>query len=245
MPARILIGAQSAIAAETARLWAAEGDQLYLLGRNPERLEQLADDLKVRGAATVATAVFEATDQGSHEELVSAAFAAFDSVATVLIAYGSLPDQRACERHVALATRQIEINAMSTVSLLGHVANRLESQGSGCIAVITSVAGERGRQSNYVYGAAKAMVSTFLQGLRNRLFAAGVRVIDIRPGFVDTPMTADFAKGPLWAQPGSVASTIVRSVEGARGVVYAPFYWRYIMWVIRLIPEPVFKRLQL
>ncbi len=245
MPSRVIVGAQSAIAVATARLWAARGDRLYLLGRNPERLQKMADDLRVRGAGYVATAVFEATDHASHAGLVNAAFSDLGTVDTVLLAYGSLPDQRACEQTVAMATRQIDINGLSTVSLLGFFANRLEAQGAGCIAVITSVAGERGRQSNYVYGAAKSMVSTFLQGLRNRLFAAGVRVLDIRPGFVDTPMTSDFTKGPLWAQPESVAGIIVKSVEGGRGLIYAPFYWRYIMWVIRLIPEPLFKRLQL
>ncbi len=177
--------------------------------------------------------------------VLAGAFTALGTVDTVLVAHGSLPDQRACEHDMVLAERQFDINGLGTVTLLGHVANHMEAQSSGCIAVITSVAGERGRQSNYVYGAAKAMVSTFLQGLRNRLYRAGVDVLDIRPGFVDTPMTADFDKGLLWASPDTVAAAIARSVDRSRSLVYTPFFWRYLMWVIRLIPEPLFKRMRL
>ena len=245
MQTRVIFGANSAIAIATARLWAGRGDRLYLLARNPQRLSRLAADLEIRGAGEVSTAAFEATDRASHGALVSEVFTRLGQVDTVLVAHGSLPDQPACERDIALAGEQIDINASGTVSLLGHVANHLQAQGRGCIAVITSVAGERGRQSNYVYGAAKAMVSTFLQGLRNRLYPAGVQVLDIRPGFVDSPMTAGFDKGPLWTQPESIAAVIVRGVDRGRSVTYAPWYWRYIMWVIRCLPEALFKRLRL
>ena len=245
MRTRVIVGAQSAIAVATARLWAARGDRLFLLGRDQQRLSMEAADLRVRGAATVDTAVLDITDHARQPAALAEAFTALGAVDTVLVAHGSLPDQRACEHDMDLAARQLDINALGTVTLLGHIANRMQDQASGCIAVITSVAGERGRQSNYVYGAAKAMVSTFLEGLRNRLFHAGVAVLDIRPGFVDTPMTAGFAKGPLWASPDTVAAAIVKAVDRSRSLVYTPFFWRYLMWIIRLIPEPLFKRLRL
>jgi short-subunit dehydrogenase len=137
-------------------------------------------------------------------------------------------------------------NGLSPISLCTLLAQRFEAQGHGCIAVITSVAGDRGRQSNYVYGTAKGMVSRFLEGLRNRLAAHGVAVVDIRPGFVDTPMTAAIVKkGPLWSQPDTLAAGIVRAIDAGRDIVYLPGYWRWIMGVIRHIPEPVFKRMRL
>jgi short-subunit dehydrogenase len=125
------------------------------------------------------------------------------------------------------------------------LANLMEAQGSGTIAVISSVAGDRGRQSNYVYGAAKGMVTRFLQGLRNRLAKRGVQVLTIKPGFVDTPMTAAFKKGALWAQPDAVARGIVAAVDAGKDEVYLPGFWRLIMAIIRHIPEPIFKRLSL
>jgi decaprenylphospho-beta-D-erythro-pentofuranosid-2-ulose 2-reductase len=154
-----------------------------------------------------------------------------------LIAHGTLPDQGACQASFDTARREFEVNALSVLSLLTLAANRFEQQRSGTIAVISSVAGERGRQSNYLYGAAKGAVSLFLQGLRNRLSKSGVQVVTILPGFVDTPMTADFPKGPLWAQPDAVARDIVRAIEGGRDVLYTPWFWRWIMLIIRTIPE--------
>ncbi|HXC65533.1 MAG TPA: SDR family NAD(P)-dependent oxidoreductase, partial [bacterium] len=123
--------------------------------------------------------------------------------------------------------------------------NRFEAQGRGCLAVISSVAGDRGRQSNYVYGTAKATVTAFLSGLRNRLFRSGVQVLTIKPGMVDTPMTAALKKGPLFASADTVAAGIVRAVDKRRDVVYVPGYWRLVMGVIKALPEGVFKRLKL
>jgi short-subunit dehydrogenase len=241
----LIIGATSAIAVATARLYAQRGDHLHLMARDARRLEQLAADLRVRGATEVTTAPFDALATATHEETIAAVFEQLPSVDVALLAHGSLPDQAACEQNAELALREIQVNAVGTVSVLGALANRMATQGSGCIAVITSVAGDRGRQSNYIYGASKAMVSTYLQGLRNRLFSHGVQVLDIRPGFVDTPMTADFDKGLLWAQPDAIARAIVKGVEKGRGLIYTPFFWRYILWVIRMIPEPLFKRMKL
>ena len=163
----------------------------------------------------------------------------------VLIAHGTLPDQRACEASFATTRSALETNAISVISLLTHLANRFERQRGGSIAVVSSVAGDRGRQSNYVYGTAKGALSLFLQGLRNRLHGRGVDVITIKPGFVDTPMTAGMAKGALWAQPESIARGIVKAIERGRSVAYVPGFWAPIMWVIRSLPETLFKRLRL
>ena len=174
-----------------------------------------------------------------------AAWEVLGEVDVVLIAYGTLPDQRACEQNVAAALEAFEINALSTIGLLTHLANRFEQQEHGTIAVISSVAGDRGRQSNYVYGAAKGAVTIFLQGLRNRLHRAGVSVLTIKPGFVDTPMTAHLSKNALWSRPQAVAQAVHRAIRTHRNVVYVPGFWRLILLVIRSIPERVFKRLKL
>jgi decaprenylphospho-beta-D-erythro-pentofuranosid-2-ulose 2-reductase len=164
----------------------------------------------------------------------------------VLIAHGTLSDQCACESSVEGLRREFDVNAVAAMSLLTLLANRFEQRKAGTLAVISSVAGDRGRQSNYVYGAAKAALSTFLGGLRQRLAKSNVDVLTIKPGFVDTPMTAAIAnKGALWATPERVAAGIVRAIDRRRSVVYLPGFWRGIMLVIRTIPEPLFKKLKL
>jgi len=241
----LLIGATSAIAEASARLWAGRGARLYLLGRDAGALARIAADLRVRGAAEVRHAELDVRDAGRHAAALDSALEQWSGLDVVLLAHGSLPDQAACERDPAAALAALDVNALSVVSLVTHLANRLQAQGSGTIAVIGSVAGDRGRQSNYVYGAAKATVAVFLQGVRNRLHAHGVRVLTIKPGFVDTPMTAAYAKGPLWASPDAVARGIVAAVDRGADVVYLPAFWRWIMAVIRAVPETIFKRMRL
>lgn len=243
----VIIGATSAIATHCARLWAARGEALFLVARNAQRLKRLLADLRVRApGGTVEGIVADLEDFAKHEALLDRAAAALGGIDVVLIAHGSLPDQKACEVSVALAMREIRVNALSVVSLATLVANRFEAQGRGVLAVIGSVAGDRGRQSNYVYGAAKGMVAIFLQGLRNRLARRGVTVLTVKPGFVDTPMTARLEKkGPLWAKPEEVAAGIVAAIDARRDVVYLPWFWRWIMRVIRIVPESLFKRLSL
>lgn len=241
----LVIGATSAIAEQTVRLYAQQGARLYLLARDAEKLELIAADARVRGATEVVSQTLDVNDFATHQAVLNDAFAALDTVDVVLMAHGTLPDQTACEQSVETTLKELNTNALSTISLLTLCANRLQKQGSGTLAVITSVAGDRGRQSNYVYGAAKGMVSIFLQGLRNRLFAHGVNVLDIKPGFVDTPMTAAFKKGPLWAKPQHIAKSIVTAIEKGKQTLYTPFFWRWIMLIIRNIPETLFKRLKL
>ena len=241
----LIIGATSAIAEATARLWAVRGDALFLVGRNRQRLGDIAADLKVRGAAQVATFAMDATDVGAHRPMLDAALAGLGGLDIALIAHGTLPDQKACEASVERTLAEIDSNGLSAIALCTLLANQFEAQGRGSIAVISSVAGDRGRQSNYVYGAAKGMVTRFLQGLRNRLAKKNVQVLTIKPGFVDTPMTAAFPKSALWAQPADVARGIVTAIDKGRDEVYLPGFWRLIMGIIRHIPEFIFKKLSL
>jgi short-subunit dehydrogenase len=136
-------------------------------------------------------------------------------------------------------------NALSVIALLTLIANQFEQQGFGAIAVISSVAGDRGRESNYVYGTAKGAVSIFAQGLRNRLARAGVKVVTIKPGSVDTPTTAALKKGALWSTPASVAKRIHRAMANGENIVYTPWFWRWIMGIIRAVPESIFKKTRL
>jgi len=241
----LIIGATSAIAQETAKLFAEKHDALFLVGRDVDKLEAMTADLKVRGAHQVAYYTLDLNEFDQHEPMLEQAYKSLEGLDTVLIAYGTLDDQKACEQDFAQACSALRTNFISVVSLLTPIANRLEKQHYGCIAVISSVAGDRGRQSNYVYAAAKGGLSLFLQGLRNRLQSANVCVLTIKPGFVDTPMTANFKKGALWAQPETVARGIFRAIKSRRNVIYLPWFWRFIMMVIRLIPEPIFKRMKL
>jgi decaprenylphospho-beta-D-erythro-pentofuranosid-2-ulose 2-reductase len=242
----LIVGATSAIAEATARLWAKQGHRLYLIGRNEERLRAIAADLRIRGAESTFAAPLDVNDFARHPAAIDDAIAALGGLDVALIAHGSLGDQKACERDFALALQEINTNAISVISLLTHLANRLEAQGHGTLAAISSVAGDRGRQSNYVYAAAKGAVTIFLQGLRNRLFRSGVHVLTIKPGFVDTPMTAALPKGgPLWAKPEAIAVAIDRGVRRRADEIYAPAFWRLIMAVIKGLPSAVIKRMSL
>jgi short-subunit dehydrogenase len=243
---RILImGATSAIAEATARLFARRGDSLMLVGRSAERLQAIAQDLKVRGAAAAETIVMDANNADYRTLLQVATQRLGGELDCALIAHGTLTNQAAAQRSVELLRTEFETNALSVMALCTELANQFEARRSGTIAIISSVAGDRGRQSNYAYGAAKAAVTVFASGLRQRLYPAGVRVITIKPGFVDTPMTASFKKGALWAKPDKVARDILRAIGRGSSVIYTPRFWRIIMLIIRSIPEFVFRRLRL
>ena len=241
----LIIGATSAIAEATARILVTRGAELYLVGRNPSRLAAVAADLSVRGSARVSSEVLDANDLAGHEGMLARAETFLGGYDTVLIAHGTLSDQKACEGSVELTLQEINTNALSVIALLTRVANRLAQQRAGTIAVISSVAGDRGRASNYVYGSAKALVTAFLSGLRHRLVKEGVNVVTIKPGLVDTPMTAAFPKGPLWARPESVARGIVHAMERRRNTVYLPIIWAPIMLLVRALPERLFLRTSL
>ena len=243
---RILVfGATSAIAQAAARVMAERGDRLYLVARSKERLETVAADLGTRGAADVQTEAMDANDLAACEGVAARAEAALGGLDVVLVAHGTLGDQKASQASFEVARRELTTNFLSVVAVLTPAANRFEEKRAGVLCVIGSVAGDRGRQSNYVYGTAKAAVSTFLQGLRNRLHPAGVAVVTVKPGFVDTPMTAHLQKGILFASAEKVGRGVVRAIDRRRDVVYLPWFWRPILFLIRHVPEPLFKRTRL
>ena len=169
--------------------------------------------------------------------------AKLESIDILLIAYGTLGNQELAEQSVAEMLKEFNNNCTSVLSLLTLFANYFEQQKRGTIAVISSVAGDRGRQSNYVYGTAKAAVTAFLQGLRGRLAKSGVNVLTIKPGIIDTPMTANIKKGLLTANAKGVGEGIYKAIQQKKEVVYLPFFWRPIMLIVKSIPERVFKRL--
>jgi decaprenylphospho-beta-D-erythro-pentofuranosid-2-ulose 2-reductase len=241
----VIIGASSAIAHEAAKLFARDGAELFLVGRNETKLGVVAEDLRVRGAKSVEIHAQDLSDLDLHQELFQQAAATLGNIDQLLIAHGTLGDQRKSELSVAETLREFNNNATSVISLLTIAGNYFEQQRRGCIAVISSVAGDRGRKSNYVYGTAKAAVSTFLQGLRNRLASSGVAVVTIKPGYVATPMTAHLKKGLLTASPEKVGAGVYDAMIKGTDIVYLPWFWRPIMLIIKGIPEKVFKRLSL
>lgn len=241
----LIIGATSAIAEATARQFAQKGYQLSLLGRNSERLESMSHDLKIRGAQAVDFYQLDVNDATQRLNIIDQAVNKMSGVDIVLAAHGTLPDQIKCEQDMALIEQEVSTNATSILVMISHLANRFEQQGHGSIAVISSVAGDRGRQSNYIYGAAKGMVSIFMQGLRNRLYKANVQVLTIKPGFVDSPMTSDMKKGLLWVQPEAIATGIIKGIEKGKSEIYLPGFWRFIMLIICNIPGFIFNRMSL
>jgi decaprenylphospho-beta-D-erythro-pentofuranosid-2-ulose 2-reductase len=241
----LIIGATSAIAGETAKAYARHGARLFLTGRNAARLASVRDDLLIRGAPQVETVELDITRIAGHREVIESAAATLGGLDVALIAHGTLPNQALCQDRVSDTLEAMQVNFTATIALLTLLANYFEAQRKGCIAVITSVAGDRGRQSNYVYGAAKGGVAVFLQGLRNRLFPSGVAVVTIKPGFVDTPMTAGTRKNPLFTSARRAGRSIHRAIEGRRNVVYIPWFWRPIMALVKWLPEGIFKRLHL
>lgn len=241
----LVVGATSAIAAACARLWVGQGATFFLVGRTGDKLGQVADDLAARGA-TVHTHLVDLNRFDLHSGTLDACFKALGRIDVALIAHGTLPDQTSCEQDTQLAMQEFTTNGLSVIALLTDLANRMERQTSGSIAVISSVAGDRGRPSNYLYGAAKGAVTDFCSGLRARLFKSGVHVLTIKPGFVNTPMTQGLALPKLLlASPEKVAKDIVRAIDKRRDNLYTPWFWRYIMLIINHLPESIFKRLGL
>lgn len=242
----LIIGATSAIAEATARLWAHEGHRLYLIGRNPERLAAIAADLVVRGAESAAAEPLDLDDCAGHAAAIDRAFDGLGGLDVALIAHGTLGDQKACEGDAERALGEIHTNAISVVSLLTHLGNRCEMRKHGTIAVIGSVAGDRGRKSNYVYGAAKGLVGHFVEGMQHRFAGGPVRLVLIKPGPTDSPMTAHLkAAGARLARRENVANAICRAIERGIPVAYVPRIWRPIMWLIGNLPTAIFNRLNI
>ena len=245
MKTAVIFGATSSIAQAVSQQLAERGMTLLLVGRNQEKLEQVQTDLQTRGAKQCQIMVQDLANITDYDTLISQVMNRLGRIDLTLIAHGTLPEQKEIEQNIHQTMNEIKLNGLSVIGILTVLANHLVFQRSGTIAVISSVAGDRGRQSNYVYGAAKAMVTTFLDGLRGRLLKNGIHVLTIKPGFVDTPMTADLPKGALWARPEKVAKDIVKAIDKKKNVLYTPFFWRFIMLIIKNIPEALFKKMKL
>jgi hypothetical protein len=246
MPRNVLVfGATSAIAHAIGRRYAKEGSNFVLVARDATKLDANAADLSVRGAAKATALVADLNDFATHQDLISRAVSELGSLDVVLIAHGTLPDQKRCENNIGEMRLAIDTNLFSVISLAMIAASEMEQRQHGSLVVLGSVAGDRGKRSNYVYGAAKAGVAVFLDGLRARLAARGVHVLTVKPGFVDTPMTAGFKKGFLWATPEQVAKGVCRAVEQHRTEIYTPWFWRPIMFVIRALPNAILRRLNI
>jgi short-subunit dehydrogenase len=218
---------------------------LILAGRDDQELRVMARDLTLRYRVQVESRHLDLLDVDGHPGWVDAVFTnETASPAGVVLGVGYLGQQAIAERDFVEARRILETNFLGCVSLLNPIAQRLGARGGGFICVLSSVAGIRGRQSNYLYGSAKAGLSVYLQGLRNRLFRSGVQVTTVLPGFVDTPMTYGRIESALMVSPETIARGLYRAVRAGRDIVYLPWFWRGIMWVVASVPESIFKRLR-
>lgn len=242
----IVLGATSTIAAETARLYAADGATILLVGRDQDRLQQTAADLKIRGAERVETAICDlAAPEDAQQQLADFA-ARIGGMDHVLLAYGILGDQGAAEKNLIAAEEILRVNFNSAAAWSLAAANMLEKQGRGSLVVIGSVAGDRGRRANFIYGAAKAGLAALVEGIAHRFADKGPRAVLIKPGPTVTPMTEGMNRsGALWATPQQVAKIVYSRAFKGGPVAYAPGFWRVIMLVIRNLPSFVFNRMEI
>jgi decaprenylphospho-beta-D-erythro-pentofuranosid-2-ulose 2-reductase len=245
-PRRVLIlGATSAIAQAVARLYAKQGARLALVARNRQYLDVVASDLRARGASALWTEVADLLDVARHAVLVDNAYQALGGLDVALVAHGILPVQAEALLDSRVAELCWQTNFVSATSLLEAVARRMEDAGRGTLGVLSSVAGDRGRAENYVYGASKAALSAYASGLGQRLAAKGVRVVTVKPGPVATPMTVGRTARPrLLANVDGVGRRVHRALERGWRVVYAPAYWRLVMGTLKLLPSALFERLR-
>ncbi|HEX7157518.1 MAG TPA: SDR family oxidoreductase [Edaphobacter sp.] len=245
-PKKILVlGATSGIAEATCRIWASQGASMFLVARNAEKLAAVAADLRTRGASYIDTAVVDLDDTNQHPALLAHAVNSLQGLDVAYLAHGILGDQHAAEQDFNTAAHILYTNLMAPVSLLTWLANFFVERRSGTIAVLSSVAGDRGRKSNYVYGSSKAGLSAFLAGLRNRVDREGVTVLTIKPGPVKTAMTSHMKGSEKFADVDAVAQSIVKAIDKRQDNLYVPFQWQPIMFIVRHIPERVFKKLNL
>ncbi len=245
-PLKVLVlGATSGIAEATCRIWAAQGASLFLVARNAEKLAAVAQDLRTRGASYVDTAVADLDDTEHHPPLLAHAINSLTGMDVAYLAHGVLGDQPQAEQDFNTAAHILHTNLIAPISLLTWLANYCVQRHAGTLAVISSVAGDRGRKSNYLYGTSKAGLSAFLGGLRNRVDREGVTVITIKPGPTKTAMTAGMKGSEKFADVNKVAQTIVKAIAAKKDNLYVPFQWQPIMFIIRNIPDRIFKKLNL
>lgn len=242
----VILGATSPIARATAEAFARNGYRLILGARDMEETEILAADLRVRYRVDCHAQEFDAIETEKHGDFFTQCVSSLgESMAGVVCCIGTMPEQRVAEEDFEATRAIIEVNYLGAVSILNLFANYLEKKRRGFICGVSSVAGDRGRLSNYLYGSAKAAFTTYLEGLRNRLWHHGVHVVTVKPGPVDTPMTYGMEKLPFLAQPEAVGRMIYRAIEKKKDVVYTPPIWRVIMGIICAIPEWKFKRMKM
>jgi short-subunit dehydrogenase len=242
----MILGATSGIARAVASAYAQRGKHLLLLGRDMPELETIAADLALRHGITATPHRFDALAYDTHPAVLDGAIAAAsDAVEGAVVCFGYLGEQATGEAEWPEAQRILDTNFTAAVSVLNHLANRFAERRSGWLCGLSSVAGDRGRGSNYLYGSAKAGLTAYLSGLRARMFKVGVQVTTIKPGFVDTAMTRGKPGMFLVAKPEAAAEGIVRAIEQGRDAAYVPGFWALIMLIIRSVPEFVFKRTKL
>jgi len=239
----LIIGAKSDIAKAVARKYAEQGYDLFLAARGSDELAALASDIEIRSQRNVKYGELDILDFDSHQAFYDALE---EKPVGVVSAVGYLGSQEKAQNDFAEAQRIVNTNYLGIVSLFDIIAADFESRGSGFLVGISSVAGDRGRKSNYIYGSAKAAFSAYLSGLRNRLYAAGVQVLTVKPGFVATSMTEGMdLPAKLTAQPEQVAADIFRAQQKGKSILYTKWIWRWIMLIIQHIPEWQFKRMSL
>jgi decaprenylphospho-beta-D-erythro-pentofuranosid-2-ulose 2-reductase len=237
----VVVGATSAIAQAAIRVWASDGNSLTLYARNASELERIAADARVRGASGVYTHTGDITSLA----YIEAAVAQLEKIDQALIAHGSLTKSQRASNDPHYLADELNINLTSAALWSQLIANKMADAGEGAIAVISSVAGDRGRYANHAYGAAKAGLTAFCDGLRAQMLERNVHVVTVKPGPIDTPMTAHIEKkGILWGTSERVAQDIIKALVKRRDVVYSPWFWWSIMRVVRAIPERVAKRLK-
>jgi decaprenylphospho-beta-D-erythro-pentofuranosid-2-ulose 2-reductase len=240
----LVLGGGSDIALATLReLVQRRARTIVLAARKPETVADVAAELRAAGATTVETIAFDALDTSSHESLIDDVFERFGDIDLALLAFGVLGDQEVAEVDARAAVDIAEVNYVGAVSITVPIAQRMRSQGHGAIVALSSVAGERARRSNFVYGSSKAGMDAFFQGLGDSLVGTGVKVMIVRPGFVTTKMTDGMDAAPLSTTPEAVATAIVRGLERGSETVWVPSTLRYVMAALRHVPRPVFRKL--
>lgn len=241
----VFLGALSAMAEATARLHAAEGDTLILAARHSERLETLKADLTLRGARDCVVEVMDLGDVNAIPAALARWRAVSGRIDRAYVFYGVLGDQARAETQMEHARQLLQVNFTSAAEWCLALANVFEDQQSGVLIAASSVAGDRGRQSNYVYGAAKAGLTTLVQGIDHRLAKTGGKALAVKLGFVTSPMTAGMGAGPLWTSAEDAAALIKKGADTRRGIIYAPWFWRWILAIIKSAPAPIFNKTKL
>jgi short-subunit dehydrogenase len=241
----MVVGANSEIVKQIVNVYASSGAKVFLMGRDQKKLDVISSDLNTKYNTETESLAFDFMDFDKHQTAFEKGIEFLGELDLFLIGHGTLPDQEKAQTDFSLAKREIDLNFLTYVSFLTTASNHMARQRSGTIAAISSVAGDRGRKSNYVYGSAKAALSTYLAGLRGRMLEHGVGVLTVKPGFVSTPMTSHLEQGPLYATSTSVAKSIAKAIDSGKDEIYVPFFWRFIMMIIKSIPEKIFKKMNI